>query len=75
MYATFHTMLTQTPPEGYPDRVETPRYFLQTLDNPLCLWILRGVLAAAFLLLLFGIWYYGRRTREPSSREEKGAEK
>ena len=74
MHAIFHTILAQTPPEGYPERVETPRYFLQVLNNPFCLWFFRIVLAAAFLLLIFGIWYYGRRAQkeELPLAEEKG---
>lgn len=73
----FLTNLTQSPPEGYPEYIEAPSYFLQALDTPVWLWIIRIALVAGFLVLMFGIWYCGRHTpeRELSSDREKEAAK
>lgn len=72
------TVLAQALPEGYPETIDTPRRFLQALDNPAALWTIRILLAGAFLTLLLGLWHYHRQARrdspeeEPSVSEEKG---
>lgn len=62
-----------TVPSGYPERVEVPQPFLEQINTPLCIWLVRVLVITAFVVCLL----YARHTRpanECSEKEESAAE-
>lgn len=58
-------------PDGLPESVDVPSYFLQGIDTPVWLWTFRILLAAALGVVLWGCWYY---TRHPAAQARKDAD-
>ena len=58
-----------TPPSGFPKKIDVPQSFLAQIDTPLCIWAIRILLIAAFVVCLL----YARCTS--SANEDSVQEK
>lgn len=62
-----------TVPSGFPEQVDVPQPFLTQINTPLCIWLVRVLVIAAFVVCLL----YARHARpanERSGQEESAAE-
>lgn len=45
------------PPSGFPEEIDVPQPFLAQIDTQLCIWIIRILLIAAFVVCLLYAQY------------------
>lgn len=60
-------------PSGFPEQIDVPQPFLAQINTPLCIWLVRVLVIAAFAVCLL----YARHARPANGRsgqEEPGAE-
>ena len=44
-------------PSGFPEQVDVPRPFLGQINTPFCIWLIRILVIAAFVVCLLYAWH------------------
>lgn len=67
-------LLTDGLPEGFPEQVEMPGYFLQALSSPAGIWCVRVMTAVVFIMVIVGCKYYEVNSSKGDRRQENKEE-